>query len=64
MKKKYSFIIIGAVLGAIIGFVYWKFFGCTNDCPIKSNWYTMVPYSALMGGLFGNLARDFGKKLN
>lgn len=63
MKKKYYFILIGALLGAVTGFMYWKFFGCENGCPIKSNWYTMVPYSTLIGALFGNLVSEFvGKK--
>lgn len=62
MQKKYCFILIGAVLGAVVGFIYWKFWGCQNGCAIKSNWYTMVPYAALMGGLLGNLISDLSAK--
>ncbi len=41
------------VVGAGIGFAYWRFVGCSSGtCPLTANWHT----STLMGGLIGMLA--------
>ncbi len=54
---------MGTVLGAAGGFFYWKYVGClTGTCAIKSNWYLMVPWAALLGYLGGSLAGDFIRK--
>lgn len=48
--------LVGILLGAIAGFLYWKFIGCANGkCYIKSNPYYMTLYGALMGGLIVNI---------
>jgi len=48
--------IAGAVVGAIAGFFYWKFIGCsTGICYIQSNSVRMTLYGALMGGLSSNI---------
>jgi len=53
---------IGAVVGAIVGYWYWKEIGCvTGTCPIKSQWQTMVPYGTLMGYLGTDLLQSFFK---
>lgn len=47
-----KFIIIGVLLGAIAGFLYWKQIGCTSgSCMITSKWHNSTAYGALMGGL-------------
>jgi len=44
------------VLGAIGGFLYWRFVGCTSGtCAIKSVWY----WSTLWGAAVGYLVGDF-----
>ena len=52
---------IGAALGAIAGFLYWKYVGClTGTCSITSNPINSTIYFALFGSvLFG----AFKKKL-
>ena len=61
--NKYRFQIIGIILGAIGGFLYWKYVGClTGNCTIASIWYHMVPYGALMGFLVGGMVEDFAEK--
>ena len=41
------------IVGAGLGFAYWKFVGCAGGtCPLTSNWHT----STLFGGLIGMLA--------
>lgn len=48
--------IILSVAGAIGGFLYWRFIGCTSGtCAIKSVWY----WSTLWGAAVGYLAGDF-----
>jgi H+/Cl- antiporter ClcA len=62
--KKNLYIIIGALAGAVGGFLYWKLVGCqSGTCPIKSVWYWSTLYGALIGGLFGSLLNDFVIKL-
>lgn len=51
------------VLGALGGFLYWKFVGCTTGtCPIKSVWYWSTLWGTAMGYLVGDLIGDFIKK--
>jgi len=46
-------LILGIVLGAVAGFLYWKLVGCnTGTCMITSKWHNSTAYGAVMGGLF------------
>jgi hypothetical protein len=46
-------IILGIVLGAVAGFMYWKLVGCNSgSCAITSKWHNSTAYGAVMGGLF------------
>ena len=50
IKNKLYF--IGAALGAIAGFLYWKYVGClTGTCAITSNPINSTIYFALFGAL-------------
>lgn len=61
--KKYLPEIIGAVAGAVGGFLYWKYVGClSGTCAIKSNWYLMVPWGAVLGFLVGSFAGDIMRR--
>lgn len=61
--KKNIIIIAGVFIGMAGGLLYWKYVGCASGtCPITSNWMTMLPYGALMGGLLGSMVRDLLKK--
>ncbi len=61
--KKYLPEITGAVIGAIGGFLYWKYVGCASGtCTIKSNWYLMIPWGIVMGFLVGSVAGDLIRK--
>lgn len=42
------------VLGAVIGFLYYKFVGCPSGaCPITANPYTSTLYGLLVGTALG-----------
>jgi len=57
--KKYFPEIIGAIIGAAGGFFYWKYVGCVSGtCAIKSNWYLMIPWAAVLGFLAGSVVGD------
>lgn len=61
--KKYLPEIIGTMLGALGGYLYWKYVGCVSGtCTIKSNWYLMVPWAGVLGYLTGSVAGDFIRK--
>ena len=63
--KKHNLIIILTVAGAIGGFLYWKFIGCiSGTCAIKSRWYLMTVYGAIVGYLVGSLAIDLKHWIN
>ena len=51
--KKYMLYIIGALVGAAAGFMYWKYVGCVSGtCKITSSPVNSTIYFALMGTLF------------
>ena len=54
--KKHVLTIIGALIGAIAGFLYWYFIGCTGgSCPIQSNPVMSTIWGLLLGGLIFSL---------
>jgi hypothetical protein len=56
--RKHKWRIVGTVIGAFAGFLYWHYIGCNSGtCPIQSNWHT----SSLYGGLMGFLVSDLKK---
>lgn len=63
MKKylfRYRFYLLGILVGALGGYVYWQEIGClSGTCAITSTWERMVPYGALMGGLLGGMVQDW-----
>jgi len=51
--------IIFLLAGAICGFIYWRFVGCTSGtCAIKSVWYWTTLWGAAMGYLVGDFVND------
>jgi hypothetical protein len=49
-------IVVGAVVGAVGGFLFYRFVGCKSGaCRIASNPYLSVVYWALIGALAANL---------
>ncbi|SHI81734.1 hypothetical protein SAMN05444280_106103 [Tangfeifania diversioriginum] len=51
------------LVGALGGFLYWKFIGCTSGtCPIQSVWYWTTLWGAAVGYLVGDFINDFVQK--
>lgn len=56
--------IIGLVIGAIGGFAYWRFIGCTSGtCMITSKPLNSTLYGSLMGYLLFSIFKKEQKKL-
>jgi hypothetical protein len=50
--KKYWVVVLGAAVGLLAGYVYWKEIGCVSgSCPITSSPINSSLYGAMMGGL-------------
>jgi len=61
--KQKQLALIFLVIGAIGGFLYWKFVGCTSGtCAIKSVWYWSTLWGAAVGYLVGDFISDIVKK--
>jgi phage shock protein E len=55
--------IIGAILGAIGGFLYYYFIGCASGtCAITSSPINSTLYFAVLGGLLMNIIKPETKK--
>jgi ABC-type branched-subunit amino acid transport system permease subunit len=56
--------VIGAVIGGLAGFLYWKYVGCpTGTCAISSKPLNSTLYFALMGAvLFGSFRKSSSEK--
>lgn len=53
--RKYKLTLLGLLLGAIGGYLYYYFIGCASgSCSITSRPLNSVLYGALMGGLLFN----------
>ena len=54
--QKYKSAFIGIAFGAVAGFFYWKFIGCSSGtCAITSKPLNSTLYGALMGFLVAGI---------
>jgi len=63
IKNNWTYL-LGALLGAVGGYLYWRYIGCsTGTCPITSSPIMSTLYGVLMGGLLGGIfKKDKAKK--
>lgn len=55
--------LVGIVLGALAGYLYWRFIGCTTGtCPITSSPTNSTLYGVLLGGLVGSMFKKRSKE--
>ena len=53
MNKKYTKMLSGLGVGAILGFAYYYYIGCASGtCAITSNPYISTAYGAMIGLIF------------
>ena len=63
--KKYRLELIGIALGAIAGWCYSYFVGCsTASCAITSSPVNSSLYGAFMGGILGGMSKKSNKEEN
>jgi len=56
--KKMIAIVIGAAVGAVVGYLYYRFIGCrSGTCVITGNPYLSTIYWAVLGGLIANILK-------
>lgn len=61
---KYKLTIIGIIVGAIGGYLYYYFVGCANGtCAITSKPLNSTLYGAMMGGLLFNMFKKGKSKI-
>ncbi len=68
MKRWYNskiMYLIGAIVGAAIGYIYWLQIGCSSGiCAITSKPLNSTLYGAVMGALlFGMFVKEFKKTI-
>lgn len=55
IKNNWTYL-LGIVLGAVGGYLYWRYIGCsTGTCPITSSPTISSIYGGLMGVLLGGM---------
>jgi len=55
MNRSTLVTLVGIALGAIAGWLYWKYFGCQGSCLITSKPLNSSIYGAVVGGLVFNI---------
>lgn len=56
MNRRWAIILGIGVIGAIAGWLYWKYVGCASgSCGITSDPLNSTLYGGVMGGLLGDL---------
>ncbi|MEI6817090.1 MAG: DUF6132 family protein [Bacteroidota bacterium] len=56
LLARHKFTVIGVIIGAISGFLYYHYVGCaTGTCMITSKPLNSALYGALVGGLTFNI---------
>jgi hypothetical protein len=61
--KRIILMVSGLAIGAIAGYLYWYYIGCTSGtCPITSKAPNSTLYGVVMGGLLAGTVWDYTKK--
>jgi len=50
LRTEKYFTALGYVLGAILGYIYFKMFPCTTGCALRSTPYATILFGTLLGG--------------
>ncbi|MBP6311615.1 MAG: hypothetical protein WAR83_02950 [Flavobacteriales bacterium] len=61
MKRTILYTSLGVLLGAVAGYLYYHFYGCTNGCSITGSPINSTLYGSFMGGLLVNTFKKDNK---
>ena len=53
IKNKFVKLGLYGMIGGLIGYAYYYYVGCSNGCPLSSNWYITTVYGFASGLLLG-----------
>jgi len=59
ISKRTRLLLLGIILGAVGGWLYWDQIGCVDGCLITGNWFVAIPYGGMMGGLLMSILIPF-----
>jgi hypothetical protein len=60
--KQYLWHLVGALVGALAGLLYWRLVGCSSGtCPLTANPYLSMFWFGLVGLLLGSSGRKRGR---
>jgi membrane associated rhomboid family serine protease len=62
LLKTYWLPISLALLGVVVGLVYWNWWGCTDSCPLWSKAHWMALRGGVMGLCLGIIFTGFKRK--
>lgn len=65
--KKNWLTLVGIIIGAIGGYLYWKYVGCTTGtCPITASPFNSTLWGVVLGGLLFSMFKtgNTAKKLD
>jgi hypothetical protein len=62
MKRTWLITGLGIVLGALAGWAYWYWWGCTEGCAITGSPLNSSLYGGLMGALLVNSFKKEGSR--
>lgn len=61
--KRNGLTLLGVVCGALCGFLYWYYIGCTSGtCPITASPVNSTLWGMLLGGLLFNMFQNENPK--
>lgn len=60
--NRIGFTVLFIALGAVAGWAYWYWYGCTNGCAITGRWWTSTAYGGVLGYLLLGMVMPQPKK--
>ena len=61
-RSNVKWLLPGLLIGAVAGFLYWKFYGCNGTCLITSSPLKSILYFSVMGALINNIFKPQQKQ--
>lgn len=62
-KQRYPYLILMVILGGLLGYAYWFYYGCENGCSIQSVWWRMSIWGMVFAFFSGQILLDLIEKI-